>query len=582
MTRSLPRLLTLLALAVLASAFVAASCDEHKKPDAEPHPNPPSPTTGLHDGDPGAGKTVFEKKKPADFGPRAPAIFVLSGLQGYTEPCGCTLDVMLGGIDRITGYVDAARKLYPATGVVHAGDMFFEDREVDEHEIPQEKARVDVVVTGLKRLGVAASVPGAADFALGATYYQAEAAAAGVTPVAANLSIGGKRLPASKTVEVGGQRVAYVGVVDPAKFEGVDGVVASGPDEALGRALAHVDAPTVILLSYGDLPFTKQRLAKHGGLDFGVVGYHPRETDQVDQAGSGFTLEPYDQGRYLGVLKLYHPDASASFVNARTGSKGELAKIEHQIEHVNKSIGRMPPATPGKEPPILLNLRRRLASLKDRREKIRHGGIHVPEDKAAFAWRTVAMEPGYPVDPTVSRARKDYNASLEALSKKVDRPLIPPEKGKPAYVGNAECATCHKSEVAFWKHTAHARAFQTLVDRHKAYDTKCVSCHVVGYDQPGGSVLGKWEYDAKVPRDGGKPLEVHKDLRDVGCEACHGPGSQHIVGPVGPDGKPQHILRKPGESRCNTCHVMEHSPRFDFDVYVEQITGKGHPRSSKP
>ena len=60
-------------------------------------------------------------------------------------------------------------------------------------------------------------------------------------------------------------------------------------------------------------------------------GQDPRETDQVDAVeGGGHTLEVFDQGRYVGVLKLYDPDGGAAdedYANARTGSKAEIEAV---------------------------------------------------------------------------------------------------------------------------------------------------------------------------------------------------------------------------------------------------------------
>jgi hypothetical protein len=98
--------------------------------------------------------------QPKSPGPEGPAVFFLSGLKGYLEPCGCSAEVLLGGIDRITGYVAAAQKLYPDTVMLDAGDMLFEFAELEEHAIPQEKAKTDVIVAAQKALGTEVTVPG--------------------------------------------------------------------------------------------------------------------------------------------------------------------------------------------------------------------------------------------------------------------------------------------------------------------------------------------------------------------------------------------------------------------------------------
>src|SRR5262249_62070945 len=97
---------------------------------------------------------------------------------------------------------------------------------------------------------------------------------------------------------------------------------------------------------------------------------------------------------------------------------------------------------------------------------------------------------------------------------KQNAPAPPPprEPDPPSAVGAERAAPCHKPALAFWKKTGHASAWKTLVEVGKQNDYKCVSCHVTGYGQVGGSSLG------------------HTDrLRDVQCEVCHGPGSAHVA-----------------------------------------------------
>ena len=65
-----------------------------------------------------------------------------------------------------------------------------------------------------------------------------------------------------------------------------------------------------------------------------------------------------------------------------------------------------------------------------------------------------------------------------------------PSRGAPYYVGDAKCASCHKTAAAFWKKTVHAQAWKTLVDGGKQNDYKCVGCHVTGYGEVGGTSLG--------------------------------------------------------------------------------------------
>jgi hypothetical protein len=94
------------------------------------------------------------------------------------------------------------------------------------------------------------------------------------------------------------------------------------------------------------------------------------------------------------------------------------------------------------------------------------------------------------------------------------------------YDGRKKCSSCHKSQYRSWKKTRHAEAISSLesgakveakekagLDPDKDYteDRKCVVCHVTGFGAEGG-----YEID-----------DPSKYLLGVGCESCHGPGSEY-------------------------------------------------------
>jgi hypothetical protein len=107
----------------------------------------------------------------------------------------------------------------------------------------------------------------------------------------------------------------------------------------------------------------------------------------------------------------------------------------------------------------------------------------------------------------------------------------------------------------FWETTRHAHAYATLSSENKQFNLDCVSCHVTGYDQPGGSSV------------------THVDrLENVQCEVCHGPGSTHVANPerVGPPNK------HPKEDLCLGCHHPPHVEQFDAKAKMSSILGPGH------
>jgi thiol-disulfide isomerase/thioredoxin len=113
------------------------------------------------------------------------------------------------------------------------------------------------------------------------------------------------------------------------------------------------------------------------------------------------------------------------------------------------------------------------------------------------------------------------------------------------YVGPNTCGLCHTQETKSWALTEHSLAYYTLYSREKADQPKCVKCHVTGMDEPGGFEMG----------------DHQSELRDVTCEACHGPS--------GPHGK--HSTPVDAKALCINCHDAEHSIAFTVDKGLPHI-----------
>jgi hypothetical protein len=540
--------------------------------------------SGETDGTSGASSLSLPgDKQPGDLqperlGPKGPAVMFMTGLKGYLEPCGCTADVLLGGIERIVGYVSAAETLYRGTVMVDSGDLLFSESDLQEHQIAPEKSSIDVLVKAYQAMDVRVTVPGELDFALGASFYGETLERMGVEPLAANATVTGVETKPSAVKTVGSWKVGFVGSVEPSLFDEIDVVSTKPAVPAVRKQVQQIrdTVGAVVVLHHGGLASAKELLEEVDGVDFVVVGHKPREKASPDAVGGGFTLETFDQGRYVGVLSLHQRDKSRPFENARVGADQSVDEIDRQIQHVKDSLSKLPTDEGAEAPPIVDRLEERLASLKQKRAEAEGGGVELPSGERGFVYRSVGMRPGFPISGEIQKARASHNRRLKRLSMQVEREVASVEEGEPTYIGSNQCAGCHGDSHEFWKKTDHASAVQTLKERNKAFDQKCIGCHVVGYEKPGGSVLGKLEYEATV--DG---RSITKNLKDVGCESCHGPGSNHWTQPVGSDGEPQGIIRDPGRGQCMSCHVEEHSPAFEFETYVRKVTGPGHERSTQ-
>ncbi|MDI6704240.1 MAG: cytochrome c family protein [bacterium] len=81
---------------------------------------------------------------------------------------------------------------------------------------------------------------------------------------------------------------------------------------------------------------------------------------------------------------------------------------------------------------------------------------------------------------------------------------------KADYIGTEKCKMCHMKQYKTWEKMPHSTTFSRLKDED-VKNPKCLKCHTTGY--------GKGGY---------KDAATTPNLKDVGCEACHGPGSLHM------------------------------------------------------
>ncbi len=116
-----------------------------------------------------------------------------------------------------------------------------------------------------------------------------------------------------------------------------------------------------------------------------------------------------------------------------------------------------------------------------------------------------------------------------------------PRPAQATYVGiDALLGRCHlQLRARSGTRRAHARRLCERCRRSsKEFNLECVSCHVTGYERPGGSTV------------------THVDkLQNVQCEVCHGAGSKHVANPV----DKALIVAKPSPRRVpRSCHHPPH------------------------
>ncbi len=149
-----------------------------------------------------------------------------------------------------------------------------------------------------------------------------------------------------------------------------------------------------------------------------------------------------------------------------------------------------------------------------------------------------------------------------------------------SYVGSKSCKKCHIAQHKSWSKNKLAKAMETLkpgaaaeakkkhgLDPEKDYtkDEACLKCHSTGFGEKGGYA---------VPDSADKKaVKKAKSLEGVGCEACHGAGSEYskLFKEIQKSKRTYKIeelyeagLSKMGAEVCVKCH-NDQSPTFNKD-----------------
>jgi len=526
-------------IAVLAAA-VAASCSksEVKSTSAASDPTPARPSF---------------------------TVFALAEVRGQIGPCGCTTDP-LGDLSRTAQLVTAARAAGPVL-VVDAGSLLYAHAPTPPQLAVQEELKADLLAHTYQKTLLADAVGlGPADLpngTAGIDHLRLARVVANAPPAGGATGITGP----SRLIEVGGAKAGVFGVIAPGA---VAGLTLSDPVAAGKQAVAQLrgqGAQVVIGLVQAENRKDAVKLVRDiGGIDLAIAGLglaapEPERTDAEPQkVGDGWLVVPANRGqivaRFEVTLRGPGPLADAIGPGAAAAKLGVLDRQLAALDADLKAFAGDRSADAG----FVAQKQKERAQLAADRDRLKAHPLVVPPHGSYFTLDQVRIHKALACNPTVQDAisaffRQSGEANVKAATSVA---VSPPPRGGASYTGTEACADCHDDQVAFWKKTVHATAWQTLVDRGQQFDLDCIGCHVTGWDKPGGSNLG------------------HNDhLRDIQCETCHGPGSIHVA--KGGKEKPFAIQRAPDDKLCaSQCHTKEHSDTFQLEAYLRDVLGPGH------
>ncbi len=169
--------------------------------------------------------------------------------------------------------------------------------------------------------------------------------------------------------------------------------------------------------------------------------------------------------------------------------------------------------------------------------------------RPVLRFESIPVQAKLPDDPALVQLYRQYQQLVGQSGLLESYPRVPLPAGL-AFAGSMSCKRCHEPAYDKWNATGHANALAALKKVGSDRDPECVICHVIGMEYEGGFAT-----EEKTPH-----------LAGVGCENCHGPGSQHIL----TSGEAATAQPK---TTCTKCHTPEQSSGFagHEEEYMKKI-----------
>ncbi len=197
--------------------------------------------------------------------------------------------------------------------------------------------------------------------------------------------------------------------------------------------------------------------------------------------------------------------------------------------------------------------------------------IDQPGKITALAGEVVLVSDQIPQNAEIAALATAYRDEVRRTKLAIDDPatlqqdMVPGVKTAASYLGSESCAACHSTATHAWLGSGHARAWEALVATKADADPSCIGCHSVGFGTPSGY----------------RRAFAGAKLTGVGCESCHGPGSQHVA-QRSLGGEVTAHFRPLGAGDCVKCHHGEFSRPFDYAQFWPLIEHGKEATVAKP
>lgn len=481
----------------------------------------------------------------------AVALFLSGQMHGYMMPCGCS-DPQIGGLERRYNFLEFLREKKWPVLPLDLGDVAQKEGPVKLPNL-QGMIKYRYTLQAMKTMGYQAVSFGEYEAALPLLDALANWPLQDPQPrfLSANMvepkDFVGEIVPTWQAFKPEGSpvTVGVTAIVGPSVEKEIKDLTVKfgGTVDHLNPVLKEMAAKKVDL----------RVLLYHGSMSRGWKDFGP-EAEALAKRFPEFDL-------ILCLSESDEPAGNPTLIEHASGKKTMLVSLGHKGKYVGV-VGVFP--TEKADNPY--ELRYQLTKMTPY--------WATPEEKRDVH-PVVKLWEGY----TAELKRENYLAKVPQSK----HPLqVAVEGVNPSFVGSETCKNCHKSAYKVWKNTPHSHAYDTLASSrashpsNRQFDPECIVCHSVGFAYQGGFVS----------------LDKTPKLKDVGCESCHGPASEHASNPnnlqwqqlLNPWKAPANEVPTAKEARlrridqfCQRCHDMDNDVTWINGAFERKWPKIAHP-----
>ena len=452
----------------------------------------------------------------------------------------------MGGLSRKATQLETLREDNPLSLTLDAGGLLFSRPILLPSQLETGKITAKAINKAYGMMHYDAVGISAYDLAAGIEFLQEISRKAEFPWLSANILHSSNQKPVfqpATTKTIGTIKVGIIGITNPAAHNKKDENFTIVPwQQTLPSLAREMSASCDMLILLSSMPDQiNQQIAKEVG-EIHLILQGATRNQPTQKIQNTLITGTGKKGKYIGELSInWQPTKKWCL-----GNKDRLKTYRQRLDQINWRLKKLKkkgfPEKGADNPRVLKNYQNLVAAKQQLNTNIALLENSKEGEVCTYINRFIALEKKLPEQPEVQKVVDRAKAAVHLMAKKrttavAQRPSL--------YLGWRRCAECHPDQKNAWLKSRHADSYQTLVNKKQQFNLDCLPCHVTG-------ITATNEQQA---------LSLAKEYQQVGCEACHGAGTEHAK----TQGKRPIPTPRPTATVCLHCHTPEHSDDFNFE-----------------